>query len=174
MGYYFYRRLKLLIRANLLVGGRRSMKESNGFSEKRKHIRAKMHNIVVGILNSKKPETIGSITDISLGGVKCVYSKLRIEPNKSPVHSIDLIADTLSVFEIPCKYVWDGDVETESHNKSKMIRQCGIRFGKLAPEQTFLLNKFIDICVSQGIKSVTPRNPRTVREQQPSPSYIFF
>ena len=133
--------------------GTKSMNENNDYIESRQHTRAKMHNIVIGILNSKEPETIGSITDISLGGVKYAYYELRMEPNKSPVHSIDLIAYSLDLLELPCKYVWDGEVETESHNKSTMIRQCGIQFGKLVPKQTFLLRKFIDICVSQGIKS---------------------
>ena len=137
------------------------MKESNGFSEKRKHIRAKMHNIVVGILNSKKPETIGSITDISLGGVKCVYSKLRIEPNKSPVHSIDLIAGSHYVLENPCKYVWDGEVETESYTKSTNIRQCGIQFTGLTPNQLFLLRGFINRCAT----------PESARQPRPDVSF---
>jgi hypothetical protein len=139
------------------------MKESTGFTEGREHTRAKMNNIVVGILNSKEPETIGTITDISLGGVKCVYYELRMELHKrSFFHSIDLIAGSHYVLEIPCKYVWDGEVETESYTKSTNIRQCGIQFGKLAPIQTFMLNKFIDICVSQGIKSLTSRTPIAV------------
>ena len=40
------------------------MKESTGFTEGGEHTRAKMNNIVVGILNSKEPEMIGTITDI--------------------------------------------------------------------------------------------------------------
>jgi hypothetical protein len=148
------------------------MKKSTGFTEGREHTRAKMNNIVVGILNSKEPETIGTITDISLGGVKCVYYELRMEPNKRPVHSIDLIAGSHYVLEIPCKYVWDGEVETESNTKSTNIKQCGIQFGKLTPIQTFMLNKFIDICVSQGIKSLTSRTPIAVGGELPS--YIFL
>jgi hypothetical protein len=152
--------------------GTKSMNENNDYIESRQHTRAKMHNIVIGILNSKEPETIGSITDISLGGVKYAYYELRMEPNKSPVHSIDLIAYSLDLLELPCKYVWDGEVETESHNKSTMIRQCGIQFGKLVPKQTFLLRKFIDICVSQGIKSLTSRAP--ISERHELPSRLFF
>ena len=153
--------------------GTKSMNENNDYIESRQHTRAKMNNIVVGILNSKEPETIGTITDISLGGVKCVYYELRMELHKrSFFHSIDLIAGSHYVLEIPCKYVWDGEVETESYTKLTNIRQCGIQFGKLAPIQTFMLNKFIDICVSQGIKSLTSRTPIAVGGELPS--YIFL
>ena len=149
------------------------MKEGTGLTESRKHIRAKMNNIVVGILNSREPETIGTITDISLGGVKCAYYELRFGLNKrNSFHSIDLIANSHYVLEIPCKYVWDGEVETETHTKSTMIRQCGIQFAKLAPIQTFMLNKFIDICVSEGIRGLTSRTEITLGEE--TPSFLSF
>ena len=47
------------------------MKEREDFTERRQHERACVQNLVVGILNSGEPITIGSITDISLGGVRC-------------------------------------------------------------------------------------------------------
>jgi hypothetical protein len=148
------------------------MKGNNDYKESRKHIRAKMHNIVVGILNSNEPETIGTIADISLGGVKFAYLHRMKFNKRSPVQSIDLIAGSLYLLEIPCKYVWDGEVERVFHTKSAMVRQCGIQFGKLTPKQTFLVNKFIDICVSEGIKSLTQRTRINIREGQHS--YRFF
>ena len=100
------------------------MKENNEYNESRKHIRAKMHNTVVGILYAKEPETIGTIADISLGGVKCTYYEHRVRLNKkSSFHSIDLIAGSHYVLEIPCKYVWEGEVETKFHNTPIIIRQ---------------------------------------------------
>lgn len=149
------------------------MKKRNNCKEFRKHLRVKMRNTVIGILSSKEPESVGTITDISLGGVKCTYRELRTEPSKiSSCHSIDLIAGSHYVIEIPCKYVWDGAVETKSNSQLTMIRQCGIQFGKLAPKQVYLLSKFIDICVSEGIRSSPPRPPITVKEEQPL--YLSF
>jgi hypothetical protein len=156
-----------------MVGGGESMEESKGFSEKRKHLRAPMQTIVVGILNSKAPETIGTITDISLGGVKCSYYVHKIKPNKrSSFNSIDLIAGSLYVLEIPCRFVWDGEMDLKSNTKWTMLKQCGIQFGELAPIQTYMLRKFIDICVSEGIKSFMPRSPITIAEERPSYTFL--
>ena len=131
------------------------MKERRDFTERRQHERACMQNFVVGILNSGEPITIGSITDISLGGVRCTYNDLRMVSNDSPIHSIDLIADGYYLVDVPCEYVWDVKVETESHSKLTDLGQCGIQFGKLPPNQIFLLRSFINRCASLGIKGIT-------------------
>ena len=132
-----------------------------------------MQTIIVGILNSKEPETIGTITDISLGGVKCTYHKLKMEPNKnSSFHSIDLIAGSYYVLEIPCRFVWDGEMETKFHHPLTMVKQCGIQFGELAPLETYMLSKFIDISVSEGIKNPAPRSPITLTEERPSYTFL--
>ena len=144
------------------------MKEHDDFCEKREHIRASMHSTVVGILNSKDPETIGTIADISLGGAKCTYYEFKVGPSKkNSFHTIDLIAGNQYVLEVPCRYVWDGDMETKFHTTSTIVKQCGIEFGELAPIQTYMLGKFIDNCVSEGIKSLAPDLSISVKEEQP-------
>ena len=133
------------------------MKERRDFTERRQHERACVQNLVVGILNSGEPITIGSITDISLGGVRCTYNDLRMAPNDSPIHSIvsiDLIADGYYLVDIPCGFAWDVKVEMESHSKLTDLGQCGIQFGKLPPNQIFLLRSFINRCASLGIKCI--------------------
>ena len=147
----------------------KNMKERNDFREKREHIRAPMHSTVIGILNSKDPETIGTIADISLGGAKCTYYEFKVGPSKkNSFHTIDLIAGNQYVLEVPCRYVWDGDMETKFQTKSTIVRQCGIEFGELAPIQTYMLSKFIDNCVSEGIKSLMPKTSIPSRAEQPS------
>ena len=131
------------------------MKERRDFTERRQHERACVQNLVVGILNSGEPITIGSITDISLGGVRCTYNDLRMVSNDSPINSIDLIADGYYLVDVPCEYVWEVRVETESYSKLTDLGQCGIQFGKLPPNQIFLLRSFINRCASLGIKGIT-------------------
>ena len=131
------------------------MKKRRDFIERRQHERACVQNLVVGILNSGEPITIGSITDISLGGVRCTYHDLRMGPNDSPIHSIDLIADGSYLVDIPCEYAWDITVETKSYSKLTDSGQCGIQFGKLLPNQIFLLRSFINRCASLGINGIT-------------------
>jgi len=131
------------------------MEESPDYTERRQHKRASVQNIVVGMLNIGELETIGSITDISLGGVKYTYNELRTAPLKRPIHSIDLIADSNFLFDIPCEYAWENAVETKPQSKLTNLRQCGIQFGKLTLNQIFLLRSFINRCASLRINSVT-------------------
>ena len=46
------------------------MKINSDYTERRQHERESMQTIVIGMLNSGESITTGSITDISLGGVK--------------------------------------------------------------------------------------------------------
>ena len=131
------------------------MKINSDFTERRQHERVNVNKVVVGILNSDEPLTVGSITDISLSGVKCTYDEFRLVSNDNPVHSIDLIADNHDLFDIPGKSVWDVKVERESFSKLTNVRQCGIQFGELTPNQIFLLKSFIDRCASLGINATT-------------------
>jgi hypothetical protein len=125
------------------------------YKEHRKQVRAKMHNTVVGILNSNVTVTIGTIIDISLGGVKCANYEIRMEPdNRNSVDSIDLIAGSYSILGLPCKPIWESEGESEGNSVCE-----------LTPKQIFLLKKFIDICVSEGLISSTSRTPITVEEE---------
>jgi len=131
------------------------MKQNNDSTELRQHERAHVQTIVVGMLNSGESVTMGSITDISLSGVKCTYDEFRMVSNDNPVHSIDLIADNHDLVDIPGKSVWDVKLERESFSKLTNVRQCGIKFGELTPNQIFLLKIFIDHCTSLGINATT-------------------
>ncbi len=122
------------------------MEESKDYTERRQHKRSYLQNLVVGILNSGEPVAIGSITDISLGGVRCTYDELRMAPDDTLFHSIDLIADDHYLGDLPCESAWDVKVETESFSKLTNLRQYGIQFGKLTPNQIFLLRSFINRC----------------------------
>jgi hypothetical protein len=127
------------------------MKKNSDSAERRQHERTHVQTIVVGMLNSGESVTIGSIVDISMGGVKFTYHELKIAPDDSPIHSIDLIADNQNLLDIPCESVWDDIVETESDSKLTDLRQCGIQFGKLTPNQTFLLKSVINSFAPLGI-----------------------
>ena len=131
------------------------MEESRDYTEKRKNERVYVRKVVVAILNSDEPVTMGSITDISLSGVKCTYDEFRMVSNDNPVHSIDLIADNHDLVNIPGKSAWDVKVERESFSKLTNVRQCGIKFGELTPNQIFLLKFFIDHCTSLDINATT-------------------
>jgi len=129
------------------------MKESH--KERRQYERATAQTIVLGILNSDELETVGSVSDISLGGVKCTYDELIMRPeNTTPIRSIDLIVDSHYLYDIPCQFAWNVIVESGPRSKLTSLRQCGIQFGKLTPNQIFLLRSIINCCSSHGIRSI--------------------
>ena len=129
------------------------MKKSKDFSERRLHERFNVESLVVGILTSGEPELIGSVIDISLGGVKFTYNEQTEAP--ASYQSIDLIADDCYMEDIPCKNTWEDKIETYSFSKLTDLKQCGIQFENLTPNQIFLLRKFINRCASLRINGIT-------------------
>ena len=125
------------------------MKDKNESTERRQHERGSVQNLVVGILNSDEPAIIGSIKNISLGGVMYIYA-LRMSSNDKPINSIDLIAENICLTDIPCEYAWQAETEAEPDCNIKDLRLCGIKFGKLNPYQIFLLGGFIKHFTSLG------------------------
>jgi hypothetical protein len=126
----------------------------SNFTERRQHERARVQSIVVGILNSDEIVATGLINDISLGGVNFTH-ELGATPDATSVHSIDLIADSNYLNNIPCEFAWNSKVERKPYSSSKNLRQSGIQFVKLAPDQIFLLRRLINRCTSLGIKNIT-------------------
>lgn len=122
------------------------MKKSKDFSERRLHERFNVESLVVGILTSGEPELIGSVIDISLGGVKFTYNEQTEAP--ASYQSIDLIADDCYMEDIPCKNTWEDKIETYSFSKLTDLKQCGVQFENLTPNQIFLLKSFVNRCTS--------------------------
>lgn len=138
---------------------------SGDFTERRQHERANVQSIVVGILNADETATIGLINDISLGGVNFTHEVGKV-PAAPPIHSIDLIADNNCLNNIPCKYAWEVSVDKESYVGDKELRQCGIQFGQLNPNQIFLLRSLINRCTSLGTKSINANVSQVSRYQK--------
>lgn len=129
------------------------MTKQTDIAERRQHTRTSVKNIVVGVLNIGEPGLIGSITDISFGGVKFTYHEFRTEPSRAPIKSIDLIADNNYMLDFPCSSAWNKEVETEAGWKSN-LRQYGIKFGKLTPWQISILRSIMSESSFAGNESV--------------------
>ena len=130
------------------------MKASRDFAERRQHERSSVQNIFIGILNSDEPVMIGLVNDISLGGIRFTH-KFTMVPNDKPIHSIDLIADNnCLMIDISCRYAWNSDLQRESYSESGDLRQCGIQFGKLTPNQVFLLKGLVNHYKSLGTRAI--------------------
>ena len=127
------------------------MKENTDFTERRKHTRTSVKNIIIGVINSGRPKIMGYITDISLSGVRFIDYKIRKTSPKQPIHSIDIITDKNCLFNIPCDCVWHKGVETEVDSKLTDVKQYGIQFGKLTSSQ---FSSLISIIVASSLLSL--------------------
>ena len=127
------------------------MAHSSEYTERRIHQRSQVSSGVIAVLITSSPEIIGSVTDISLGGARITYhdpQKRNINLSKLNV-KVDFISDDRYVEAIPCSNAWDLAVETNDFFAADDLRQCGIQFDTLTPNQLFLLRGFINRCASQ-------------------------
>ena len=124
--------------------GSKTMAESAEYLERRQHKRTPVTSGVIAVLITSSPEIIGSVSDISLGGAKITYHDPKSRSFDFDRLKVDLISDDRFVEAIPCSNAWDRSVETSELVASGDLRQCGIQFEGLTPNQLFLLRGFIN------------------------------
>ena len=124
------------------------MAESSEYNERRLHQRAPVSSGVIAVLITSSPEIIGTVSDISLGGAKITYHDPQNRDFDSSKLKVDLISDDRFVEAIPCSNAWDRSVKTKDFLASDDLRECGIQFTGLNPNQLFLLRGFINRCVT--------------------------
>jgi len=125
------------------------MSENSEYDERRQHHRTSISTGVIAVLITSSPEIIGSVSDISLGGAKITYHNPKNRDSDCSTIKVDLISDDRFVEAIPCSNAWDLAVETSDFFAADDLRQCGIQFDTLTPNQLFLLKGFINRCASQ-------------------------
>ena len=129
------------------------MIERSEYHERRQHKRSPVSSGITAVLIASSPEIIGSVSDISLGGAKITYHNPINSARDSTSFKVDLIADDRFVEAIPCSNAWDRAVETDSFLTAGELRQCGIHFADLNPNQLYLLRSFINRCAVTGSTS---------------------
>lgn len=122
------------------------MAESSEYEERRQHKRSAVSSGVIAVLITSAPEVIGAVSDISLGGVKITYHNPKNTSIDFAQLKLDLISDDRFVEAIPCRNVWDNALQTSEFVAAGDLRQCGIEFEGLNPNQLFLLRGFINRC----------------------------
>lgn len=120
------------------------MVESSENHERRKHQRTPVSSGVIAVLITTYPEIIGSVSDISLGGAKITYHNPKDRTAGTSDLKVDLISDDRFVEAIPCSNAWDRAVKTDDFFATGDLRECGIEFTGLTPNQLFLLRGFIN------------------------------
>jgi hypothetical protein len=126
------------------------MAESAEYEERRQHKRSPVSSGVIAVLITSAPEVIGAVSDISLGGVKVTYHNPKNRNIDFAKLKLDLISDDRFVEAIPCINAWDHAIESSDFLAGGDLRQCGIKFESLNPNQLFLLRGFINRCALKG------------------------
>ena len=137
------------------------MAESSKYDERRLHQRSPVSIGVIAVLITSSPEIIGSVSDISLGGAKITYHDPQNRAVDYSELKVDFISDDRFIEAIPCNNAWDRTVKSNDSYAVDDLRQCGIQFKGLTPNQLFLLRGFINRCA-------TPKHA-----QQPRPDVHF-
>lgn len=123
--------------------------------ERRQHQRSPVASGVIAVLITTSPEIIGSVSDISLGGARITYHDPKNTVHDFSKLKVDLISDDRFVEAIPCTNAWDRSVENDEVAVGD-LRQCGIQFQDLSPNQLFLLRGFINRCALDKQVSQSP------------------
>ena len=122
--------------------------------ERRRHRRSPVTSGVIAVLMTPAQEVIGSVSDISLGGAKVTFHN----PDNEDFDYTDLIVDLISgdcfVAAVSCSNAWDCAIETDDFAAAGDLRQCGLQFVSLNPNQMFLLRNFISRC---AVPEVSPQ-----------------
>ena len=129
-----------------LILWRKKVAQSAEYQERRQHQRTSVSSGVIAVLITSSPEIIGSVSDISLSGAKITYHDPKSRDIDLSRLKVDLISDDRFVESIPCSSVWDRNMESSSFISAGDLRQCGIQFVNLTPNQMFLLRGFINRC----------------------------
>ena len=135
------------------------MAESMYYSERRDHQRLEVTNGVTAVLITSLPEVIGSVVDISMGGVKITYHEQKNTNLEFSKLKVDLISDDRFVEAIPCKSAWNCKADDYALHGSGDLRQCGIEFLDLTPNQAFLLKGFISRYTGPEVNISSPDLP---------------
>ena len=134
------------------------MPESVEYEERRQHQRSPVSSGVIAVLITSAPEVIGAVSDISLGGVKVTYHNPKKREIDFAKFKLDLISDDRFVEAIPCNNAWDHALEADEFLAAGDLRQCGIQFEDLNPNQLFLLRGFINRCALERMPAQTKQD----------------
>jgi len=132
------------------------MAESKNYSDRREHKRSPVSYGVTAVLITTSPEVIGSVVDLSMGGAKITYHEQKDINLDFPHLKIDLISDDRFVEAIHCKNAWNCKAEDYAQYGSGDLRQCGIEFLDLTPNQLFLLKGFINRSADPKVSISSP------------------
>jgi hypothetical protein len=124
-----------------------------GFAERRKHERFKVKNGAIAMIRPlKAPVTTQKycqIINISKGGLAYRYIIRNGESNKPVKLDVLFIQDSIcSVYlkDVSSKTVWVSHIDSKTSFSRATIKERGIQFGEMMPNQISQLDRYIKKC----------------------------
>ena len=97
----------------------------------------------IALIPLQSATLLGSIRDISIGGVGVTYIDEGAKLNESSGLKADMLEDKLYCKDINCKSVWDREVLNDFPLITVSMRQGGLQFVDLSPDQLSQIKGFI-------------------------------
>ena len=116
--------------------------ETSGQAERRKHKRFQVEDIAFAVLRGQV-ELLGQIIDISRGGLAFHYIVSGRNVKSSSELDILLAYYGLYMEKIQFKTISDFQIPNKSPFSPIIMRRHGVKFGKLTPNQSSMLEDFI-------------------------------
>jgi hypothetical protein len=129
------------------------MANKKALTERRKHERFKVKNGAIAIIRLSNvlasTQKYGQIINIGQGGLAFRYIDRTGETNE-PV-KVDLLFIQDSICSTYLKYlssksIWISHLDSKNSFSQLKIKQQGVQFGKLVPDQTTQLDRFLKTC----------------------------
>lgn len=126
--------------------------QSNRTAERRK---LRRHPMVDTVFVTFRPsyDVVGQLVDVSRDGIALEYTAHE-PPDHSDFVAVDIFCQprNLNLARIPCQVTYDTKVEDAPEFRGFQTRRCGLKFGRVSPEQRAQITAFLQSC-DQAVES---------------------
>jgi hypothetical protein len=116
---------------------------------KRKHKRYNINSGAFVLLKSEEVEILGSIKDISSGGLSMSHIDENKELNGSDKISVNLISENTCCDLFSSRTIWNSVEDGGFMAAMVKMRRRGVKFEHLNPDKEIELKKFIDALIEK-------------------------
>ena len=127
----------------------RLMNNQKAIDERRQYKRYRFLGGGIALIPLQSATVLGSIRDISIGGVGVTYIDDDAKLNEFSELKADMMEENFYCKEIHCKNIWDKAVVNDHPVITAKMRQSGLQFINLSPDQLSQLKGFIKNTLTQ-------------------------
>ncbi len=118
------------------------MTEKDDYQEQRRHKRYSINSGAFALLKSDDIEILGSIKDVSSGGICLAHIDENLELKGDKI-TVNLISEDTCYENFPSKKIWDREEEGGFIAAMVKMKRRGVQFGQLSKEKQLQLDDFI-------------------------------